>query len=497
MKSDKTVFRLAAGNLSAAFRRTSGGLSLSELRDTSSGTRFFRGHSPLFFLTARMLPGREEILLRSDEGWSAANAAAAGSACLFTFENHRDVPGVTVLLEAVAERDRIRWTVRLHNARADLTLTECDYPILPFDASPARRVFYPYGCGEVYPSAEPFSIRHSYPSYGVSMQYMAFWDEKKKRGVYFGLHDSAPAFKRLQYEHRPEDPNPFLRASMPLKDVGIPENSQTLEGEAVWELFDGDWFDAASIYKSFALTNASWIPETNPETGYRKDVPDWLRRNPHWWRKRLRESDGFANELLDAAKDLGLSEPSPVHLYDWHQIPYDTNYPHYFPVKDCFITGTEQLHEGGMRFMPYVNGRLWDTHDRGSEDWQFTPVAKPFCVKDESGKPVTETYSTSGVPLAVMCPSAALWQEKQKEIAETLFRPYRADGLYIDQIGAAQPYPCEDRTHSHRPGGGTWWVESYRNLVDHVRRSIPEGGFLTTECTSEPYMKNIQGFLTW
>jgi hypothetical protein len=80
---------------------------------------------------------------------------------------------------------------------------------------------------------------------------------------------------------------------------------------------------------------------------------------------------------------------------------------------------------------------------------------------------------------------------------ETLFHEFGVDAVYIDQIGAAQAYPCEDPSHSHRAGGGSWWVESYRNLLDHVRQILPEGRCLTTECTSDPYMKDIQAYLSW
>ncbi|MBR5264825.1 MAG: hypothetical protein IKV50_09055, partial [Clostridia bacterium] len=270
-------------------------------------------------------------------------------------------------------------------------------------------------------------------------------------------------------------------------------NSQALEGVCVWRLFDGDWYDAAMLYKAFFEQHASWMPVM--ENGKRKDTPEWLRTNPHWWRKRMKWDEGFADEIIAADERLGLS--SPVHLYDWFQIPYDTNYPHYFPAKEAFLPGMRRLQEKGIRVMPYINGRLWDTHDKGKEDWQFTSVARPNCTKKRGDEPFLEVYPTSNIELAIMCPSTALWQEKQQEIMKTLFHDFGVDGVYIDQIGAAQAYPCEDPSHSHRAGGGSWWVESYRNLLDHVRQILPEGRCLTTECTSDPYMKDIQAYLSW
>ncbi len=493
--SKSTAARFGTGRLSLIFRSYEDGIVLSEVKDEKTGVRLFRGSESLFSLSARNLKTGETLSVRSADGWSDTRFSAADGVCTLSFSGHRILPGVTVLLTAVGENGRICWSVRLHASDRTWSLAECDYPILPFTASSSREVFFPYGCGEIYPSGRTFRTCQNYPSFGVSMQYMAFWDRKTGSGLYVGLHDPAPAYKRFLFEKEDGCPVARLKVSMPLRDLGLPANSQNLEGEMVWELFDGDWYDAALLYRSFVLQSASWIPER--KNGFRTDTPDWLLKNPHWWRKRLRDTDAFADELLNAANDLGLSSPSPVHLYDWHQIPYDTNYPHYFPPKDCFVAGSRKLRENGMRIMPYINGRLWDTHDRGSEDWQFSAVAKPFCTKKENGHPFIEVYPTSRVELAVMCPSTALWQDKQAEIVRTLFDEWDVNGVYIDQIGAAQPYSCEDRSHLHRPGGGTWWVESYRNLIDHVRRVMPPDGFLTTECTSEPYMKNIQGFLSW
>ena len=280
---------------------------------------------------------------------------------------------------------------------------------------------------------------------------------------------------------------------MPLRDIDMPCNGQNLEGETVWELFDGDWYDAALLYKAFFETRASWKPSLT--NGKRDDMPDWLRTNPHWWRKRMKQDGSFADELLEASEDLGLY--SPVHLYDWFQIPYDTNYPHYFPAKDDFLPAMRRLQQNGIRVMPYINGRLWDTHDKGKEDWQFTPIARPNCTKKIGDQPFLEVYPTSNIELAIMCPSTALWQEKQKEIMDTLFHEFGVNAIYIDQIGAAQAYPCEDRNHAHRAGGGTWWVESYRNLLDHAKQSMPDDACLTTECTSDPYMKEIHAYLSW
>ena len=152
--------------------------------------------------------------------------------------------------------------------------------------------------------------------------------------------------------------------------------------------------------------------------------------------------------------------------------------------------------------MPYINGRLWDIKDKANEDWQFTSVAKPYATKDKDGKLFIETYNSkeidgSKVELAIMCPSTAVWQEKVKEITSRLFNEVGVDSVYIDQIAAAKPNLCEDKTHNHPAGGGTWWCSSYANLLEHVCRSMPADRALTTECTADPFMRYMGAYLSW
>ena len=485
---------ITAGNLHITLAIENNGISLYAVTDKKSGRRFLRGASEeLFTLTARKHGEESFIQADSKSGWGCVNAVQSGNVHTLIFSQHETLTDVTVILNAVTSCDRVCWTVDLHSENSRYTLYECDYPSLSFGTCNKTKVFFPYGCGEVYSATRTFLTKQNYPSYGASMQYMALWYTGAGRGLYYGLHDPAPAYKKLFYKKTEGKNIACMKATMPLADIDMPCNSQSLAGEAVWELFDGDWYDAALIYKNFFVSRASWKPAL--EDGKRADTPEWLRTNPHWWRKRLKWEETFADELLEASEDLGLY--SPTHLYDWFQIPYDTNYPHYFPAKDVFVPGIRRLQKAGIRIMPYINGRLWDTHDKGKEDWQFTSVARPNCTKKIGDKPFLEVYPTSNIELAIMCPSTALWQEKQKEIIHTLFHEFGVDAVYIDQIGAAQAYPCEDRGHSHRAGGGTWWVESYRNLLDHVKQTMPAEGCLTTECTSDPYMKEIQAYLSW
>jgi hypothetical protein len=194
--------------------------------------------------------------------------------------------------------------------------------------------------------------------------------------------------------------------------------------------------------------------------------------------------------------------PVGFHWYNWHQIPFDNDYPHYFPSKPGFAAGVAELKSAHVYPMPYINGRLWDTHDKGTNDFQFTALALPAATKQDDGQPFLERYGskeTNGdrVSLAVMCPSTRRWQDTVRGIVLKLLGEAGTSAVYIDQVAAAPPKLCMDPAHGHPLGGGHWWNQGYWNLLAGIRRAMPPGSMLTTECNGEPFVNVFDGYLTW
>ncbi len=497
MKEPRLI-RIVANELVATLAVDNGGISLYSLRDKKTKKNFLTSSHSLFNLTARGLASDETISVASNKGWKSCLAETVENDTVILLSGNEALPKVTAVLCAHTSGNRIEWTTRLISENEEYSLYECDYPIITFDSNKNTFFLSPTGPGELWNSTTECRATQNYPSYGASMQFMAFWNDATRRGIYYGLHDPAPAYKKIHFEKNCHEKFFTFKGILPLTDIDRGSNSQALEGSCVWELFDGNWYDAALLYREFFLKYAVWQPETD-ENG-RTDTPDWFKQVTHWWRVRMKDDEQYVDEILEANADLGYD--SPVHLYDWFEIPYDNDYPHYFPAKPAFHTGVKRLQENGVRVMPYINARLWDTRDKGMEDWEWSEKAYPNCTKNRKGEPFIEIYSSkeadgSSVRNSIMCPSTACWQEKITEIVNKLLNEVGVNAVYMDQIAAAQPYPCEDRTHAHRPGGGTWWVEGYNNLLDHVNRVRPEGTALSTECTADPFMKHMQAYLTW
>ena len=492
------LIRIPAGELLCTLSMHKDGVSLYSLRDRKIKKNFLTQERPLFTLTARAMSNDETVTVSSDTGFKSCAFQVVDSDTIVILSGNKALSGVTVVLCAHACENRIEWSVNLISENDEYSLYSCDYPTLSFDSKKDIWFLSPNGPGELWRGDEECRSCQDYPSYGASMQFMAFWHKKWRRGIYYGLHDASPAYKKIFFEKREQDKFFTCCGKLPLTDIDKARNTQSLCGTCVWEIFDGDWYDASMLYRNFFETYAVWKPETD-ENG-RTDTPDWMKRENHWWIVRMKDDEQYVDDVLAANADLGYD--SPIHLYDWFQIPYDNDYPHYFPAKDAFHSGIKRLQENGVRVMPYINARLWDTKDRGMEDWEWSEKAKPNCTKDRNGEPFIETYNSkeadgSPVKHSIMCPSTACWQERVTAIVDKLLNEIGVNAVYMDQIAAASPKLCEDKTHSHRAGGGTWWVEGYNNLLDHVNRIRPEGSALATECTGEPFMKRMQAYLTW
>ena len=213
-----------------------------------------------------------------------------------------------------------------------------------------------------------------------------------------------------------------------------------MSGEAVWQLLRGDWFDAAQIYRQWAMQHAKWWPALGPDG--RADTPLWMRELPAW-ALASGSPESVVPQMKRFAEALGV--PVGVHWYNWHQIPFDNDYPHYFPTLDGFEEGVAELQRGQVYVMPYINGRLWDTRDRGQEDFEFTKVARPAATKDEKGEPYVESYGskeTDGSPvrLAAMCPTTEIWRNKRaRDRRPADERVRRQGGLHRPGCGGVTP----------------------------------------------------------
>lgn len=499
---------LTAGQLGAMFDTSGGGLRVASLYDTAKGQELLAATGvPLFDLVLRKQNTEEELRVAADADWGRVARVATSDANVAEFQleqpKQRELAGLKVAVRATADaaRHRFGWQIQVGGQSSPWTLWTVTFPRVAFDeGGPQARVLYPQAAGQVKPTAagQAGSYQGTYPSGWTTLQMMAVYDAARATGLYFAIHDPLASTKQVLVQSRAAERSVVLGYEHPVAGMGQPNNRFQLCGEAVWQLLRGDWYDASVIYRDWVRREARWYPQLARDG--RADTPLWMRELSAWV-----QTGGTAEQVVPMVEEFAakLKLPVGVHWYSWHQIPFDNDYPHYFPTKPGFAEGVARLQRAGVYVMPYINGRLWDTRDRGLEDYQFTKIARPAATKDEKGQPRTEMYGSkesdgSRVVLAAMCPTTKLWQQKLREIDLTLFNTYGVKGVYMDQIAAAKANLCFDATHGHPLGGGHWWTEQgYWPLLAAIRAAMPKDRMLTTECNAEPYIRWFDGYLTW
>ena len=444
--------------------------------------------------------------LRADAGWEQVQVAVAptpGVQVKLCWQTPKDkrLKGLRVIVSGALDEaaGAMRWKLNVDRIEKPWCVRRVVFPQVAVDASSAQfELFYPKGPGQVKRAPWPpqFTYGGMYPQGWVAMQFMAASDKEHGTGLYYAMHDPLGSSKEFHVEWRQADQAMALAFDVPAENMDVAGNGFASPGEAVWQVLRGDWFDAAMIYRAWVRQNATWFPKLTSEG--RADTPLWMRELPLWVQVNGGPKD-VAPRLKAFAKAMAV--PVAAHWYSWHQNPFDNDYPHYFPAREGFADAVWEWKLTACTSCP-ISMVACGIRGKGTDDFQFSSVARPATTKDETGKPYVESYGSkesdgSPVRLAVMCPATQLWQAKVRQIVLRLMNEYGTKAVYIDQVAAAWPVLCFDRTHGHPTGGGHWWTSSYNAMLAAIRREKPADRMLTTECNAEPYVKSFDGYLTW
>lgn len=417
---------------------------------------------------------RKARILRDDKGWQA----------ILSWRNidvgeERGVLDVEVRIELPKGSPLSFWRISVDNRSKRLGVWEVYFPTFTcVGEEGALDVAVPRSnWGMLYKSAKG-DINGPYPSCGWPMQFICI--NKGDSGFYLAAHDprAFPKFFSI-------NPGKSFFFRTEVENMGVPGSDFHSFPFAVG-VYKGNWLAGCKMYRQWAIKEAPWTRKGPLAT--RKDTPASIKNLGLWMR-----ADGTREEVVpNMLKALDLFQvPLGVHWYNWHEIGFDTQYPNYFPYKGGFPQGVRELTNKGILVMPYINGRLWDS----SLD-SFKNTAIKWCTKDSHGEPYIEVYNPQ-VRHAVMCPFTKFWQDKVNEITARLMDECGVNAIYIDQIGAAGPALCFDRSHGHPLGGGSYWVDGYRELLQRVKQKAGGKVAITTENNTECYMDGVDAFLIW
>ncbi len=482
---------------SIAIQQTAEGIGIVNVLATKAGVGFLMPDvSPIWTLEFRFPGDVKNIKKRNFDSlraWDSVKVEATEKGLSLVWEGIKDWPGkkIRVLGTLSLKNGRSEWDLKVENG-SEFILHEVVFPQweladLATEKGKYSYLMMPQASGVLVkdPVEAGIGIRLAYPSNVASMQCFAYYSDRA--ALYLASHDARGTLKITEANSHPESNSVTLRTRVPVVGNSVPGNDWQSPAPAVLQVYEGDWFDAAQIYKKWVKAEARWWPREDKKT------PKWFREISAWGL-----TSGNADYVVPRMKKFAkyLEVPTALHWYNWHQHPFDDNYPDYFPAKPGTTEGVKEMQAAGIRVTPYINGLIWDESRDDFKSHAFTAATKKL-----DGEIYTSAFA-SEVEFALMCPTTDIWRDKMSEVVGRLTgKEFGFDGVYLDQIAATTPVQCYDASHGHPLGGGHWWhEEGYWPLLEKVRAIAKKNRpdvVLTTEANAETYVKHADGLLSW
>jgi hypothetical protein len=376
------------------------------------------------------------------------------------------------------------WSVfRVHFPRMDLAVdrgSETDALVAPHD----RGVLYRNPLETMPTGGITEKVRRRpYPHGGWTMQFLAM--QRGQHILYLGAHDPVGHLKTFFVGPDPANELIYIHPSV---DTEIHYGQDWFQ-PFPWltRLQRGDWYDAAQIYRKFALTT-SWASRGPLVKG---------RKTPLWYQQiglvtlRLMRGPGFEDDDVLAEHEF-MGTPMVCHYYMWHQTAFDANYPFFFPAVPGFRKTVEKLQANDIHVMPYINMHSIDMHMDAWEQGLKGNAAKITPTGDFD----LHVWSQNRT-FASACPATALTRQLTHLTATRLF-DMGVKALYFDEIATSPTWPCHDASHNHPPGGGPSYVTALNETLRLVREEATEINgepVLTTEGCAEAYIAHMDAML--
>lgn len=395
---------------------------------------------------------------------------------LFTWELTLDYSGtkypVRMYVTLPDKGELLEWDLEADLPEGWL-VTDLSFPNIVINRPDSGKVITTEGWG-VEKKLNVGRYEARYPSHASAMQFVLV--HNPQGALYYGTEDRRGCGKTFSVTC--SDKEVTLSDAIPASAGWIDQETFRLPWKSVVG-FDPEGWERAIVewYRPFTYTT-----EWGSKSLASRKIPKWCFNADAWIRAK-HVTPETSQAVEKAARFFG--DGLGVHWYFWHHYPYDTHYPDYLPAQEHFAEMVSNAQKLGAHVTPYINGRLWDP---SSDSYRRDRGYDASCRKPD-GALYTEIYPTSKVLNTVTCPSTDIWHRKIIGLVDSLQSEIGVDGIYIDQIAAAAPEPCWNKNHPHPVGGGDFWYDGYRRLIEEIRaKHLGEETILTSEENSECYI---------
>lgn len=320
----------------------------------------------------------------------------------------------------------------------------------------------------------------------ASMMWLSYYDNHT--GIYFGSHDENFLVTGLLVETG--GTNSLWMGFSFRKHKIISTEETWISSDYVIAYNDQDWHWGAKRYRK-------WFTSVIKVTSYSGDLNNEFTLNQCYQFKRQGQIYNRYDDIPQIYnRGRKMFKAKHLFLASWNRSGFDRDYPEYQPDLELgtpldLATSCDYVnsHDGFVTF--YINARIFhlesDFHSSLGQEWGIKKPDKSLYL---------EQYGPEH--FSVNCPSHESWQNTILGFAEWMMRAYGAKGIYLDQLGSAEPFACYDESHSHHDIGlfNQGYVEVLQQLLKRIKILNP-GGFIMIENCGDIYSNYVWGNLTW
>ncbi|WP_130606122.1 DUF6259 domain-containing protein [Cohnella abietis] len=356
-------------------------------------------------------------------------------------------------------------------------------------------------------------IEPNYPSRGVAgiypaavpTQFMAYYCDEG--GLYFGAHDDQGHVKVVEYF--PDENGICLQFRL---YPGVEGNgSWKMSYDMVLGVFEGDWHNAADIYRDWYLASTKYkaVPiEENP------NLPEWYKESPVIIAYPVRGKQDMdtmePNKLfpyvqaLPHLEKLAESFDSKVMalLMHWEgTAPWAP--PYVWPPyggEEALKEFSDRLHDSGHLLGVYCSGIGWTEQSHlipeynRKEQFDRENLAEIMCSSPTGELPYSDicTGQRSGYD---MCPSQDFTVDVVAKEVKDMIEGGCDYIQLLDQNHGGTSYFCYSKTHGHPPVPGKWQTDAMTGLYDRLQEVADQAGkkviFGCESAAAEPFIPGL------
>ncbi len=488
---------VGSNELQVALQDNGNGYELSDI--THNGESILESHSYLFYLYLTDINTGTETRISATTGWGQVDITNDPSHCHLHFSQPDNVnlpAGLNVDFDLNVDNGVSSWHLAVNGVGDNHTLTRVNFPKFKLKIQANDHFFVPKFSGLMFPNplAENINFDLTYPRgrLGASMPFAAYINAINS--VYLGFHDPTASLKNLVIQAENNYVKYYGKHNIPNKT--LPDNDWTMPGTFELRVYDGQWYEAAMIYKDWAQNNAPYYPQSSADRDYRLhqigDIAVWAHVQPP-----LSHPVSATMNEIDLFKALFPNNlPIGFHWYKWNNLPQDDDYPHYFPERTGFDQAVQDVQQAGHAVMPYINGMLYDVDLN-----DYAANGFPYATKHADGQAYVYTYAADPAEpnqqaqsFAVMCPTQTPWQNNLSNTFGELTNRLQAKAIYVDMVAWAGATECMDTTHNHPLASGHWWHDGYVSMLNQMHDQNPHT-FITVEGATDNFADVVDGFL--